>query len=111
MPANVREEFYRAIHTETVMAGRELAKRLDLSRYRHLADIGGGSGGVSIALAEAWPDLAITIVDLPATKPAAERHLAEAGLSERIAAQGADVVAGAISGPLTSLSCGACRSF
>lgn len=98
MPANVREEFYRAIHTETVMAGRDLAKRLDLSRYRHLADIGGGSGGVSIALAEAWPDLAITIVDLPATKPVAERHLAEAGLSERIAVQGADVVAGAISG-------------
>jgi len=50
------------------------------------------------ALAEAWPDLAITIVDLPATKPVAERHLAEAGLSKRIAVQGADVVAGAISG-------------
>src|SRR4029453_18124766 len=65
MPADVRESFYRGTFTECLATGRELAKSRDFSGFRSLVDVGGGSGGVAIAMAEAWPNLSITIADLP----------------------------------------------
>jgi hypothetical protein len=67
MSSELRESFYRGTFTECLAAGRELAARLDFSKHRRLVDIGGGSGGISVAMAEAWPHLSITIADLPST--------------------------------------------
>jgi len=55
-------------------------------------DVGGGSGGVGIALAQAWPNLSVTIIDLPATTPIALRNVDEAGLGNRITVLGADIL-------------------
>lgn len=52
----------------------------------------GGSGGVAIALAQAWPDLAATIIDLPATAAIAQRNVDKAGLAARITVLGADIL-------------------
>jgi SAM-dependent methyltransferase len=71
----------------------------DFSRYRRLVDVGGGSGGVAIALAQAWPQLSATIVDLPATIPIAQRNAHEAGLGDRVGVLAADIVSDALSGP------------
>ena len=45
---------------------------------------GVGSGGVSVAMAEAWPNLSITLADLPSTVAVAERYISEAGHKSRI---------------------------
>jgi hypothetical protein len=84
MPTDVRESFYRGTFTECLAAGRELARSQDLSGVRSLLDIGGGSGGLAIAMAEAWPHLSVTIADLPAIAPVAQRYIEEAGFATRI---------------------------
>src|SRR5215831_14002680 len=73
MPADARESFYRGTFTECLAAGRVLAKSRDFSNFRSLVDVGGGSGGLAIAMAETWPNLTITIADLPAITPVAQR--------------------------------------
>ena len=94
-----RESYYKGLHSEALAAGRELAARQEFSRYRHLVDVGGGSGGVAIALAQAWPNLNATIVDLPATTPIAQRNVHEAGLGDRIKVLGVDLARDSLSGP------------
>lgn len=61
-----------------------LADRLDLAGIDRLMDLGGGSGVVSIALARRWPDLAVTVVDLPTVCAAGRDLAAELGLGDRI---------------------------
>jgi cyclopropane fatty-acyl-phospholipid synthase-like methyltransferase len=94
MATDEREAFYRGLHTETLAAGRELAARQDFSQYRRLVDIGGGSGGLAVAMAEAWPHLSVTLVDLPATIPVAQRYIDEAGVGDRVRVMTADVLSG-----------------
>jgi hypothetical protein len=92
MSSELREAFYRGTFTECLAAGRELGARLDLSRCRHLVDVGGGSGGLSIAMAQAWPHLEITLADLPGTAAVAKRYIEEAGVAGRVHLQPTDVV-------------------
>ena len=102
------ESVYRGIHPEAVAAGRNLVARYDFSSYRSLLDVGGGSGGLAITVAEACPHLRATVVDLPTVTPITRRYVAEAGAADRIHVMTADVV----SGPLTgSFDVAVLRSF
>jgi hypothetical protein len=92
MSAEQRDAYYLGLHTEALAAGRALAPRPEFARYRRIVDVGGGSGGVGIALAQAWPNLSVTIIDLPATTPIALRNVDEAGLGDRITVLGADIL-------------------
>jgi O-methyltransferase domain len=56
MPTDDRESFDRGTFTECLAAGRDLARSQNLSDFRSLVDVGGGSGGLAIAMAEAWPE-------------------------------------------------------
>jgi hypothetical protein len=98
MSSELRESFYRGTFTECLAAGRELATRIDFSKYHRLVDVGGGSGGISIAMAEAWPHLSITIADLPSTAPVAERYISEAGFKSRIQLKPTNLVTGKLEG-------------
>lgn len=98
MPSDMRESFYRGTFSECLAAGRELARTQDFSRFRSLVDIGGGSGGLAIAMAEAWPNLSVTIADLPATAPVAQRYIDEAGFTPRINVRPTDIVSGPLNG-------------
>jgi SAM-dependent methyltransferase len=99
MPLEERDSYYRGLHTEAVLAGRVLAQHDDFSPYRNLVDVGGGSGGVAIALTRAWPRLSATIVDLPGTTPVAQRNVDEAGLRDRVNVISADIVRDPLTGP------------
>jgi 2-polyprenyl-3-methyl-5-hydroxy-6-metoxy-1,4-benzoquinol methylase len=98
MSSDERDVYYLGLHTETLAAGRDLAARQDFSSFRRLVDVGGGSGGLAIGLAQAWPHLSVTVVDLPATIPVARRHADEAGVSDRVRVIAADVVSEPLSG-------------
>jgi hypothetical protein len=83
-------------HAEGLELGRALAARYDFSTCRTLLDAGGGSGGTSIGLLEAWPQLHTTIAELPNVVPIAKRFVAEAGLRERTAVVAVDLLREAI---------------
>ena len=82
---------YSIFHPEAVTGGRDLATKYDFSSYRNLLDVGGGTGGLAIAVTEAYPHLRATVADLPNVTPITERYLREAGASNRIDVVSADV--------------------
>jgi predicted O-methyltransferase YrrM len=62
-----------------------LVRAIDWSRFEHVVDVGGGTGVQLAAVLTAFPQARGTLVELPASREAAEHLLAEAGLSERCA--------------------------
>ena len=80
------------LHAGALGRGRALAGRYDFGACRALLDAGGGSGGLSIALAEACPELRATVAELPNVVPVARRFVAEAGLADRIDAVAVDLL-------------------
>jgi ubiquinone/menaquinone biosynthesis C-methylase UbiE len=61
-------------------------------------DVGGGSGGLAVAIVEACPHVQATVVDLPSITPITRRLVAEAGATDRIRIMTADVVHGPLTG-------------
>src|SRR5919198_42422 len=84
--------FSRGLHPGTLANGRALAARYDFSPSTTLADVGGGSGGMALALTDAYPHLRATVIDLPTVTPITQRFLAEAGATDRVQVVAADVV-------------------
>jgi SAM-dependent methyltransferase len=85
-------QFFRGLHPGTVATGRMLAAREDFSTVITLADIGGGSGGMALALTDAAPHLRATVIDLPTVTPITHRFVEEAHATDRIQVVAADVV-------------------
>ena len=92
------ESFARRRHTDSLAAGRDLVARYDFSDYRSLVDVGGGTGGLAIAAAEACLELRATVLDLPGMTQVAQRHVDEAGATDRIQVVAADVVSSPLVG-------------
>lgn len=65
------------------LVASEIIDSFDFGRYRRLLDVGGGNGSFLIRVAEAAPDLQLTLFDLPAVAEQAGRTLSAAGLSGR----------------------------
>jgi SAM-dependent methyltransferase len=102
------EAFFRGLHAGALAAGRSLQAHFDFSGYRDLLDVGGGSGGVALAVAAALPQLRATIVDLDRVVPITRRFIAEAGLTDRVQAVAGDVTRAPIAG---SFDAAVLRSF
>src|SRR5437016_10702318 len=66
------------------------AAKFDFSRYKTLCDIGGATGLLSIECAKKHPHLKCISFDLPPVEPIAQKHLAAAGLSDRITTASGD---------------------
>jgi hypothetical protein len=106
MSSEAGEAFFRQLHAGALTTGRELVARYDFSSSRTLLDVGGGSGGLAIALTEACPHLQATVVDLPTVTPITQRFVAEAGAAARVQVLAADVVQGPLTGCMMWRSCG-----
>ena len=92
------ERFLRGEHPYALSYGRELVKRLNLSSYQTLLDVGGGSGGLAIAVIEACPHIQATVVDLPTVTPVTEIFIDEAGANDKIQVEAVDVTRQALTG-------------
>ena len=91
MPSEALRAFLRGVHGGAVAAGLHLAGLLNLERCRHLADVGGGSGGLAIGACQSCEQLRATVVELPRTAAITEDFIAESGMAERVAVIRADV--------------------
>jgi len=70
-----------------------LAEKFDFSRYETVCDVGGATGVLSTVLAKHHPHLHCISFDLPVVAPIAERAIAAAGLSDRVAVASGDFFA------------------
>jgi demethylspheroidene O-methyltransferase len=63
-----------------------------LRSFRHLLDLGGGDGRFAATAAQRWPDLQVTVFDLPSVAERAGRRFAREQLSDRARAIGGDLL-------------------
>ena len=98
MPDEELVAFLRGIHPGTIAVARNLMAHHDFSTFRSLLDVGGGSGGLAIALTESHPQLRATVVDLALITPFTKRFVEEANVVDRVEIVTADVVRDALSG-------------
>ena len=92
------ESYYRRSSPTTRRRARDLVARYDFSSHHNLLDVGGGSGDLSIAFTEAYPQLKATVVDLPTVTPITQRFVDEAKAGHRVQVVAADVVKGPLKG-------------
>lgn len=86
--------FTEAMHAFSLQNGQAIAQAMDFSHCRKLLDLGGASGACSIRMAEAWPDLAAVVFDLPGAVTIAREKIEEVGLSGRISTEPGDFLTG-----------------
>jgi precorrin-6B methylase 2 len=79
-------------------AGRDLIAKFEFTSYRTLLDVGGGTGGVAIAITEACPGIRATVADLPNVVPVAQSFVEEAGAAGRVQVMAANAAEGSLTG-------------
>jgi hypothetical protein len=87
------EQFMEAMQGVSLGNFHALAEKFDFSRYTTVCDVGGATGQLCTILAERHPHLRCTSYDLPVVAPIAEKAIAAAGLSDRVAVASGDFFA------------------
>ena len=84
------EQFMGAMTGLSRINFEAFAAKFDFSKFKTLCDIGGATGLLSIETARKHPHLRCISFDLPPVEPIAKRHIAAAGLSDRISTASGD---------------------
>jgi hypothetical protein len=84
------EQFMGAMTGLSRINFEALADKFDFSRFHTLCDVGGATGLLSIEVAKKHPHLKCISFDLPEVEPIAKKHIASAGLAQRIATASGD---------------------
>lgn len=82
-----------------------------LGRHCRFLDLGGGPGGVTIALANANPGWSGVLFDLPETAEVARQAIIRAGLSARLSVRGGDLIHDDIGGGYDLIWCSSVLHF
>jgi SAM-dependent methyltransferase len=90
------EQFMAAMQGISLGNFHALADKFDFSKYETVCDVGGATGQLSTILAQRHPHLRCVSYDLPVVAPIAEKHIAAAGLSDRVATASGDFFADAL---------------
>jgi predicted O-methyltransferase YrrM len=78
------EQFMGAMTGLSRINFEAFAAKFDFSQYKTLCDVGGATGLLCIEVAKRHPHLQCVSFDLPPVEPIARKHIAAAGLSDRI---------------------------
>jgi predicted O-methyltransferase YrrM len=84
------EQFMGAMTGLSRLNFEAFAAKFDFGPFKTLCDIGGATGLLSMEVAKKHPHLKCTSFDLPPVEPIAQRHIAAAGLSDRVATAAGD---------------------
>ncbi len=85
--------FQRGLLPSTRDFGRELADAIDVPASGAVLDVGGGPAGALLSLAARYPDLQLTLLELPAVARVVRPMLAGTEPSSRIRVEEANIVA------------------
>jgi predicted O-methyltransferase YrrM len=92
--------FTRMLYEDHLDLAEKLARRVDMSGAHRILDVGGGSGVVSFAFLERYPDLTSVVVDIENVCMVGREIAAERGLADRISYNVADFLSDAFPGEL-----------
>ncbi|MDJ0628142.1 MAG: methyltransferase [Rhodobacter sp.] len=67
-----------------VLVAEDVLQTVGLSGVDHLLDVGGGTGAFLAAVGREYPELKMSLFDLPAVVPGAQDRLGAAGLADRV---------------------------
>jgi alkyl hydroperoxide reductase subunit AhpC/SAM-dependent methyltransferase len=84
------EQFMEAMAGLSRLNFEAFAETFDFSRFKTLCDVGGATGLLSIEVAKRHPHLKCVSFDLPQVEPIARKHIAAAGLDDRIGTASGD---------------------
>jgi hypothetical protein len=87
------EQFMGAMQGISAGNFHALAEKYDFSKHKTVCDVGGATGQLCTILATHHPHLQCTSYDLSVVAPIAERAIAAAGLSDRVAVASGDFFA------------------
>lgn len=85
------KQFTAGMDCRGYLLGERLANELNLSKYRHLLDIGGGSGIYSCALRSVHTHLMATVLEKPPVDEVARKYIEQRGFAGRIAVVKSDM--------------------
>lgn len=83
-------DFLIGMHGLGMLTSPRVVTAFDLSRFRRLVDLGGGTGHLAIAACRQYPELKAVVFDLPRVTALARETIAAAGLVDRIATHDGD---------------------
>ncbi len=89
-----KREFLMGMHGFGVLSSPHVANAFDLSRFQTVADLGGATGHLTIALCRRWPNLQGIVFDLPAAVPLANEIVGASPEKDRIAVVAEDFFTG-----------------
>ena len=84
------EQFMGAMTGLSRMNFELFAEKFDFSPFTTLCDVGGAAGLLSMEVARRHRHLRCTSFDLPVVEPIARKHIAAAGLTDRVSTAGGD---------------------
>lgn len=79
----VAQTYSRLMADSQSLVAADTLATINFSDTRHLMDVGGGTGAFLAAVGGEYPDLPMTLFDLPAVAPHAAQRFAAAGMSGR----------------------------
>jgi predicted O-methyltransferase YrrM len=79
-----REAFLMGMFNLAMQLAPQLVPVVDLSGCRRLLDLGGGPGTYAIHFCRQYPELTATVMDLPATRPFAEKTIRRMDMDDRV---------------------------
>ncbi|MDP6522979.1 MAG: class I SAM-dependent methyltransferase [Kiritimatiellia bacterium] len=78
------QAFVHAMHGRAMAIGQAVVPLLELGECSQLLDIGGGSGAYSMLIAQRFPGLSSTVIDLPGILEVSRTLVDGLGLSDRV---------------------------
>jgi acetylserotonin N-methyltransferase len=78
------EVLTRLMHCHSLPASVGVARNGNLRGVARLLDVGGGSGCFSIAIAQQFPSVRCTVLELPAVCDVARRYIVDGGVADRV---------------------------
>jgi acetylserotonin O-methyltransferase len=85
--------FLRGMHGFGMLTSPAVVTAFDLSRFRRMVDLGGGTGHLAIAACERYPDLRAVVFDLPRVTALARENIERSEVPERVATHDGDFFA------------------
>jgi acetylserotonin N-methyltransferase len=84
-----KRDFLAGMNGFGMLSSPSVVAAFDLSKFRHMVDLGGATGHLVIAACERYPELRATVFDLPSVVPVAREYMQRSSAAARL-----DAVAG-----------------
>jgi len=85
-----KREFLMGMHGYGLISSPHVVAAFDLSRFKHLVDLGGATGHLACAACQRYPNMRATVYDLPEAIGLATEIIGQTNVADRVVALGGD---------------------